>query len=182
LRSARLQGLLEIGPARLLAAMLGDLGVSTLRSTKTMTQCSSLFGASNQPCCLLQCSGTTLRVRLRCPLVFLHRTDLLRNLFLITLLLDLLFLLFWTIIPTVGVLDRQTYQGGTRGSRLCGGDHDQETDNSKVCTRTRDTRFIQVRTAKVASPTSCLGDQVWRPALGVGLRLGAWLGTQPSFI
>jgi hypothetical protein len=31
---------------------------------------SSLFGASNQPCCLLQCSGTTLRVRLRRPLVF----------------------------------------------------------------------------------------------------------------
>jgi hypothetical protein len=34
---------------------------------------------------------------------------------------------------------------------------------------TRDTRFIQVWTAKVAGPTSCLGDQVWRPALGVGL-------------
>jgi hypothetical protein len=31
---------------------------------------------------------------------------------------------------------------GTRGSRLCGGDRDRETDNSKVCTRTRDTRFI----------------------------------------
>jgi hypothetical protein len=68
----------------------------------------------------------------------------------------------------VGVLDRQTYQGGTRGSRLCSGDRDQETENSNVCTRTRDTRFIQVQTAKVASPTSCLGDQVWRPALGVG--------------
>jgi hypothetical protein len=26
--------------------------------------------ASNQPCCLLQCSGTTLRVCLRCPLIF----------------------------------------------------------------------------------------------------------------
>jgi hypothetical protein len=67
----------------------------------------------------------------------------------------------------VGVLDRQTYQGGTRGSRLCGEDRDRETENSKVCARTRDTRFIQVRVAKVASPTSCLGDQVWRPALGV---------------
>jgi hypothetical protein len=51
--------------------MLGDLGVSTLLSIKTMTQFSSLFGASNQPCCLLQCSGTTLRVRLRGPLIFL---------------------------------------------------------------------------------------------------------------
>jgi hypothetical protein len=58
---------------------------------------------------------------------------------------------------TVGVLDRQTYQGGSRGSRLCGGDRDRETENSKVCARTRDTRFIQVRAAKVASPTSCLG-------------------------
>jgi hypothetical protein len=70
---------------------------------------------------------------------------------------------------SVGVLDRQTYQGGTRGSRLCGGDRDRETENSKVCARTKDTRFIQVRVAKVANPTSCLGDQVWRPALGVGL-------------
>jgi hypothetical protein len=70
-RSARLQGLLEVGPARLLVAMLGDMGVSTLCSIKTMTQFSSLFGASNQPCCLLQCSGTTLRVHLRRPLVFL---------------------------------------------------------------------------------------------------------------
>jgi hypothetical protein len=70
---------------------------------------------------------------------------------------------------TVGVLDRQTYQGGTRGSRLCGEDRDRETENSKVRARTRDTRFIQVRAAKVASPMSCLGDQVWRPALGVGL-------------
>jgi hypothetical protein len=68
----------------------------------------------------------------------------------------------------VSVLDRQTYQGGTRGSRLCGGDRDLETENLKVCARTRDTRFIQVRVAKVANPTSCLGDQVWRPALGVG--------------
>jgi hypothetical protein len=58
---------------------------------------------------------------------------------------------------------------GTRGSRLCGEDRDRETENSKVCARTRGTRFIQVRVAKVANPTSCLGDQVWRPALGVGL-------------
>jgi hypothetical protein len=68
-------------------------------------------------------------------------------------------------VVSVGVLDRQTYQEGTRGSRLCGEDRDQETENLKVCARTRDTRFIQVRAAKVASPTSCLGDQVWRPAL-----------------
>jgi hypothetical protein len=41
LRSARLQGLLEVGPASLLAARL--VGVSTRRSIKTMTQFSSLF-------------------------------------------------------------------------------------------------------------------------------------------
>jgi hypothetical protein len=72
------------------------------------------------------------------------------------------------ISAVVGVLDRQTYQGGTRGSRLCGEDCDQQTENSKVCARTLDIRFIQVRVAKVANPTSCLGDQVWRPALCVG--------------
>jgi hypothetical protein len=69
----------------------------------------------------------------------------------------------------VGVLDRQTYEGGTRGSRLCGEDRDREIENTKVCTRTRDTSFIQVWAAKVANPMSYLGDQVWRPALGVGL-------------
>jgi hypothetical protein len=52
---------------------------------------------------------------------------------------------------------------------LCGEDRDRETQNLKVCARTRDTRFIQVQATKVASPASCLGDQVWRLALGVGL-------------
>jgi hypothetical protein len=74
----------------------------------------------------------------------------------------------WRRGAVVGVLDWQTYQGGTRGSRLCGEDRDRETENSKVCARIRGTRFVQVRVAKVANPTSCLGDQVWRPALGVG--------------
>jgi hypothetical protein len=124
LRSARLQDLLKVGPARLLATMLGDLGVSTLcsiqdhdsvffsflehqtshvacfnardysTSASSMPSCfprrtdllgnpfliTSLldlpfllffFGPSNQPCCLLQCPRTTLRVHLRRPLVFL---------------------------------------------------------------------------------------------------------------
>jgi hypothetical protein len=39
---------------------------------------------------------------------------------------------------------------------LCGEDRDRETKNSKVCARTRDTRFIQVRVAKVVNPTTCL--------------------------
>jgi hypothetical protein len=70
MRSVRLQGLLEVGRARLLVAMLGGLGVSTLHLIKTMTQFSSLFWGSNQSCYLLQCSGTTLRERLWRPLVF----------------------------------------------------------------------------------------------------------------
>jgi hypothetical protein len=90
-RSACLQDLLEIGPARLLGAMLGDLGVSTLRLIKTMPQFSYRFGASNEPCCLLQCSGTTLRVRLRRPLVFFVVPTYWETRFLITTLLDLLF-------------------------------------------------------------------------------------------
>jgi hypothetical protein len=40
---------------------------------------------------------------------------------------------------------------------LCGEDRDWETENSKVCVRTRDTRFIQVQVARVANPTTCLG-------------------------
>jgi hypothetical protein len=48
-------------------------------------------------------------------------------------------------------------------------DRDRETENSKVCARTRNTRFIQVRATEVENPTSCLGDQVWRHALSVGL-------------
>jgi hypothetical protein len=39
---------------------------------------------------------------------------------------------------------------------LCGRDRDRETENSNVCARTRDTRFIEVQVAKVANPTSCL--------------------------
>jgi hypothetical protein len=69
----------------------------------------------------------------------------------------------------VGVLTRLTYPGVPEVVDCEVEDHDRETENSKVCTRTRDTRFIQVHAAKVANPTSCLGDQVWRPALGVGL-------------
>jgi hypothetical protein len=40
---------------------------------------------------------------------------------------------------------------------LCGGDRDRETENSKVCAWTWGTRFIQVRVAIAANPTSCLG-------------------------
>jgi hypothetical protein len=43
----------------------------------------------------------------------------------------------------------------------CGGD--RQTWNSKVKAETRVTRFIQVRAARVADPTSCLGDQLVEP-------------------
>jgi hypothetical protein len=88
LRSARLQDLPEVGHARLLTAMLGDLGVSTLRSIKTITQFSSPW-ASNRPSCWLQCSGTTLWALT--PSCFLHHNDLLGNLFPIMSSLDLHF-------------------------------------------------------------------------------------------
>jgi hypothetical protein len=55
----------------------------------------------------------------------------------------------------------------TRGRWLRWGSSDLELEGMR---KTRDTRFIQVQAAKVANPTSCLGDQVWHPVLGVGLR------------
>jgi hypothetical protein len=82
--------------------MPGDLGVSTLRSIKPCLNFSSLFGASNQPCCLLQCSGTTLRVRLRQSLIsfivptcweFFFSSCLHSTYF--------LFFFFWIIIPVI---------------------------------------------------------------------------------
>jgi hypothetical protein len=80
--------------------MLGDLGVSTLRSIKTMTQFSSLLW-SIKPAMLttsmLEDYSTSASST---PSCFPHRTDLLRNQFLITSLLDLLFL-FWTIMPAI---------------------------------------------------------------------------------
>jgi hypothetical protein len=46
--------------------------------------------------------------------------------------------------PAVYVLDRQTYQGVPEIVDCAVEDRDRETWNSKVCTRTLDTRFIQV--------------------------------------
>jgi hypothetical protein len=60
---------------------------------------------------------------------------------------------------------------------MCGEDRDRETENSKICASTRDTRFIQVRAAKVANPTSCLAPCAWCWVVH-----GARLGTRPSFI
>jgi hypothetical protein len=88
-RSARQQGLLEVGPARLLAAMLGDRGVSTLRSIKTMTWFSSLLSIkpAMPPASMLGDYSTSASST---PSCFPRHTDLLGNPFLITSLLDLL--------------------------------------------------------------------------------------------
>jgi hypothetical protein len=73
--------------------MLGDLGVSTLRSIKTKTQFSSLFLSIKPamlPTSMLGDYSTSASLT---PSCFLRHTDLLGNLFPITSLLDLLFLL-----------------------------------------------------------------------------------------
>jgi hypothetical protein len=51
-------------------------------------------------------------------------------------------------------------------------DRDRETENSKVCAGTWDTRFIQVRVAKVANPTSCLGIKYGALRLVLGWMFG----------
>jgi hypothetical protein len=60
LRSASLQSLPEVGPARLLAAMLGDLGVSTLRSIKTMTVFLLFLEHQTSNAACFNARGTTL--------------------------------------------------------------------------------------------------------------------------
>jgi hypothetical protein len=85
--------------------MLGDLGVSTLHSIKTMTLFFFSFlsiKAAMLPTSMLGDYSTSASST---PSCFLHRTDLLGNLFLITPLLSLLFLLFsslfWITIPAI---------------------------------------------------------------------------------
>jgi hypothetical protein len=95
LRSARLQGLLEVGPARLLTAMLGDLGVSTLHLIKTMTRFSSLFEHQTSHVVCFNARGLLYECVFD-ALLFFRRIDLSGNLFPITSLLDLrYFLLFF---------------------------------------------------------------------------------------
>jgi hypothetical protein len=101
-RSARLQGLCEVGPARLLAAMLGDLGVSTLHLIKNMTSFSSLLSIKSAmlPASMLGDYSTSVSSM---PSCFPRHTYLLGNPFLITSLLHLpsLPFLFWIIIPAI---------------------------------------------------------------------------------
>jgi hypothetical protein len=71
--------------------MLGDLGVSTLRSIKTMTQFSPLFWSIKPAMLSASMLGDYSTSVSSTPSCFPSRTDLLGNLFLITSLLDLLF-------------------------------------------------------------------------------------------
>jgi hypothetical protein len=82
--------------------MLGDLGVSTLR-TKTMTQFSSLFWSIKPAMLSASMLGDYSTSASSTPSCFPRRTDLLGNPFLIVSLLDLPFLpfLFWIIIPAI---------------------------------------------------------------------------------
>jgi hypothetical protein len=73
--------------------------------------------------------------------------------------------------------------GGTR-SKVEGGDrHDLEPEG--MCEDTRHEIYTGSG-CQGGEPYVCLGDQVWRPALGVGLFPGGivdvLLGTRPSFI
>jgi hypothetical protein len=82
--------------------MLGDLGVSTLRSIKTMTQFSSLFWSIKPAMLPASMLGDYFTSASSTPSYFPHHTDMLGNLFPITSLLDSLFLLsFWIIIPAI---------------------------------------------------------------------------------
>jgi hypothetical protein len=83
----------------------------------------------------------------------------------------------------VGVLDRQTYQGGTRGSRLCGEDRHRETENSKVRARheTQDLYRFGSPRWRALRPVWGIKYGALRLVLG-WLRSVARLGTRPSFI
>jgi hypothetical protein len=79
-----------------------DIWVSLHFVRSRLWLCFLLFWASNQPCCLLQCSGTTLRVRLRHPLVFLFVPTCRETCFSSHCYSTyFLFFLFWIIIPTI---------------------------------------------------------------------------------
>jgi hypothetical protein len=82
--------------------MLGDLGVSTLRLIKTMTQFSSLFEHQTSHAACFNARGLLYECVFD-ALLFSSHTDLLGNPFIITSLLDLLSLPFlsWIIIPAV---------------------------------------------------------------------------------
>jgi hypothetical protein len=68
----------------------------------------------------------------------------------------------------VGVLDRQTYQGGTRGSRLCGEDRDRETEHSKVCARDTGHKIYIGSSCQGGKPYVLFGGSRMAYALGVG--------------
>jgi hypothetical protein len=100
LRSARLQDLLEVGPARLFTAMLGDLGVPTLRSIQDHDLVFFSFWSIKPTMLSASMLGDYSTSASSTPSCFPRRIDLLGNLFLIMSLLDLLFLLFYFFGPS----------------------------------------------------------------------------------
>jgi hypothetical protein len=83
--------------------MLGDLGVSTLCSIKTMTQVLFSFWSIKPATLSASMLGDYSTSASSTPSCFYRRIDLLGSPFFITSLLNLLSssLLFWTIIPAI---------------------------------------------------------------------------------
>jgi hypothetical protein len=102
LRSACLQGLLEVNPARLFVAMLARRS-GCLYTLFDQDHDSVFFSSWSIKPAMLSASmlGDYSTSASSTPSWFSHHTDLLENLSLITSLLDLFFLLFpfWIIIP-----------------------------------------------------------------------------------
>jgi hypothetical protein len=161
---------------------------------------------ANQPGCRSGLTGLPRLIRVRSCILTrdLHRLRLILGQDLLTLHLrrattdsgehnwikqtmHLLFILVVLIlIPTTrdGVLRCRCFNPanlprGTRGRWLWWGSPELELEGEG-----RDTGhgFIQVRAAKVANPTSCLGYHVWRPAIRCWVGWDVLLGTQSSFI
>jgi hypothetical protein len=100
MRSAHLQGLLEVSSARLLVAMLGDMGVSTLHSIQDHDLVFFSFWSIKPVILPASMLGDYSTSASSTPSCFPRRTDLLGNPFLITSLLELIFLLFFLFGPS----------------------------------------------------------------------------------
>jgi hypothetical protein len=96
------KGLPEVGPARLLASMLRNLGASTLRSIKTMPSFFFSFWSIKPAMLSASMLGDYSMSPSSTPSCFPHCSDLLGNQFLIMSLLDLFF------FPSLIFLDHHT--------------------------------------------------------------------------
>jgi hypothetical protein len=83
---------------------------------------------------------------------------------------------------TVGVLDRQTYLWGTRGSRLCSGDRDRLTENFEGKRKDTGHKIYTGSGRQGGEPYVLFGGTSMAPCAWCWVRSGARLGTRPSFI